>query len=126
MDVCHICAPWTVKFMIIVSQICIVFVFNMDLSQQNEKDDIEKLSRKIPVLSEYATSLESHVKLRYLQKISVVGIDPINIPCGQFHPECLPPIEQFDLFGYLVLQTSYYTSDQFKNYKSLEESVAEV
>ena len=113
--------------MIIVSQICIVFVFfrlfcefNMDLSKQNEKDDIEKLSRKIPVLSEYATSLESHVKLRYLQKISVVGIDPINIPCEQFHPECLPPIEQSDLFGYLVLQTSYYTSDQFKNYKSLE------
>ena len=32
----------------------------------------------------------------------------------------MPPIEQSDLFGYLVPQTSYYTKDQFKNYKSLE------
>ena len=72
------------------------------------------------LLSEYAASLESHVKLRYLQKISVVGVDPVNIPCDQFGPECLPPIEQSDLFSYLVLQTSFYTHDQFKNYKSLE------
>ena len=92
----------------------------MDSSQENGKDEIAELSRRIPVLSEYAASLESHVKLRYLQKISVVGVDPVNIPCDQFGPECLPPIEQSDLFSYLVLQTSFYTNDQFKNYKSLE------
>ena len=64
--------------------------------------------------------MESHVKLRYLKKISVLGIDPFIFPCEEFNPECLPPIEQSDLFGYLVLQTSYYTNDQFKNYRSLE------
>lgn len=106
---------------------CIVLAFSwlfcglgLDLSPKNEKEEIEKLYSKIPVLSEYATVLESHVKLRYLKNISVVGIDPFKISCEQFNTECLPPIEQSDLFGYLVLQTSYYTKDQFKNYKSLE------
>jgi len=113
--------------MIIVSRICIAFAFfglfcefNVDSSKENGKVEIEKLSRKIPVLSEYAASLESHVKLRYHQKIYVVGVDPANIPCDQFSPECLPPIEQSDLFSYLVLQTSFYTNDQFKNFKSFK------
>ena len=113
--------------MIIVSRICIVFTFfglfcefNVDSSKETGKVEIKKLSRKIPVLSEYAASLENHIKLRYLQKISVVGVDPANIPCEQVTPECLPPIEQSDLFSYLVLQTSFYTNDQFKNFKSLE------
>ena len=92
----------------------------MDLSPKNEKEEIEKLCSKIAVVSEYATVLESHVKLWYLKKISVVGIEPFKIPCEQFSTECLLPIEQSDLFGYLVLQTSYYTKDQFQNYKSLE------
>ena len=80
----------------------------------------KKFGSKIPALLEYASALESHAKLRYLKKISIVGIDPFIIPCEQFNPECLPAIEQSDLFGYLVLQTSYYTNDQFKNYRSLE------
>ena len=92
----------------------------MDLSTKIEEEEIKKLSSKIPVVSEYGTALERHVKLRYLKKISVLGIDPFIIPCEEFDPECLPPIEQSDLFGYLVLQTSYYTNDQFKNYRSLE------
>ena len=87
---------------------------------KNEKEEIDKLCRKIAVVSEYSTVLESHVKLRYLKKISVVGIEPFKMPCEQFNTECLLPIEQSDLFGYLVLQTSYYTKDQFQNYKSLE------
>ena len=67
--------------MIIVRRICRVIAFfglfcefSMDLSEQIKKDEIEKLSKKIPVLSEYAASLENRVKLRYLQKISVVGV----------------------------------------------------
>ena len=74
----------------------------------------------VPVLSKYATSLESHVKERYLKKIENIGIDPLSIPSEEFDPECLPPVEQSDLFSYLVLTTSHYTNDQFKNYKSLE------
>ena len=58
----------------------------MDSSPKNEENEIEKLSRKIPALSDYAASLESQVKLRYLQKISVVGVDPANIPSDQFGP----------------------------------------
>ena len=73
-----------------------------------------------PELSKYATSLESHVKQRYLQKIEKIGVDPVNIPDEELDPECLPPIEQSDLFSFLVLETNYYTNDQFKNYKSLE------
>ena len=73
-----------------------------------------------PELSKYATSLEIHVKQRYLQKIEKIGVDPVNIPDEELDPECLPPIEQSDLFSFLVLETSYYTNDQFKNYKSLE------
>ena len=91
----------------------------MDLSPKIEEEEVEKLGSNILMLWEYATALESRVKLRYLKKISVVGIDPFIIPCEQFNPECLPAIEQSDLFGYLVLQTSYYTNDQFKYY-SLE------
>ena len=86
MGIHYLCALQSVKFMVMVSRICILFAFfglffgfNIDLSQENERDEIEKLSRKIPVFSEYASSLESHVKLRYLQKISVVGIDPVKI-----------------------------------------------
>ena len=35
----------------------------MDLSPKIEKEEVEKLGSKIPMLSEYATTLESHVKL---------------------------------------------------------------
>lgn len=37
-----------------------------------------------------------------------------------FDPNCLPPVESTDILCYLVLQTSYYTRDQFKNFRSLE------
>ena len=37
-----------------------------------------------------------------------------------FDPDCLPPVESTDILCYLVLQTSYYTRDQFKNFRSLE------
>jgi len=76
----------------------------------------------VPVLSKYATSLESHVKESYLKKIEKIGIDPLSIPSEEFDPECLPLVEQPGSFSYLVLTTSHYrdTNDQFKNHKSLE------
>ncbi|XP_048586934.1 uncharacterized protein LOC116607025 isoform X1 [Nematostella vectensis] len=74
----------------------------------------------VPVLPKYATSLEGNIKNRYIQKIEKIGIDPATIPDEELNPECLPPIEQSDLFSFLVLETSHYTNDQFKNYKSLE------
>lgn len=81
---------------------------------------MDNLSGSIPVLLEYSKALEVHVKWRYLQKISMVGVDPASIPSEEFEPECLPPIEATDLLGYLVLETTYYTKQQFKAFKSLE------
>ena len=92
----------------------------MDISQENCNEDLGSLSKDIPVLSEYAKGLETHVKRRYLQKISLVGVDPASIPSDQFDPECLPSIEAAESVSYLVLKTSYYTKQQFKCYKSLE------
>ena len=92
----------------------------MELAEEEACDDLESLAANIPVLSEYVKGLESHVKSRYLQKITLVGVDPASIPSDQFDPECLPPIESTDLLSYLVLETSHYTKEQFKAYKSLE------
>ena len=47
-------------------------------------------------------------------------MDPVTIPGEQFNSDCLPPIEATDLLSYLVLETSFYTKQQFKAYKSLE------
>ena len=38
----------------------------------------------------------------------------------KFNPNCLPPVESADILTYLVLETSYYTKDQFKIFRSLE------
>ena len=81
---------------------------------------IEELCGNIPILWEYCVKLKDSVKRRYLQKIADVGVDPVTIPDQQFDTECLPPIEAMDLLSYLVLETSFYTKEQFKAYKSLE------
>ena len=72
--------------MVMVSLICVLFAvfklfwgFGMDLSLKTEEEEVGKFGSKIPALSEYASALESHVKLRYPKKISTVGIDPFII-----------------------------------------------
>lgn len=87
------------------------------LLSKKSSEDIEKF---IPTLSEYYNTLDPHVKQRYLDKISVIGIDPATLHGAKLDPECLPPIESVDLVSYLVLETSFYTKEQFKNSKSLE------
>ena len=72
------------------------------------------------LLSEYAKQLDLHVRKRHLQKISVIGIDPVLIPEEKLEPECLPPVEAADLLSFLVLETSCYTKDLFKAFKSLQ------
>ena len=91
-----------------------------NLPREKAGEDVDSLCENIPVLSDYIKALESHVKSRYLQKISVVGMDPASLPCKKFEPECLPPTKSTDLLSYLVLETSYYTKQQFKAFKSLE------
>ena len=71
-------------------------------------------------LGDYAQSLELRVKERYKEKISCIGIDPFIIPEKNLDPECLPPVESIDLVSYLVCETSHYSQDQFKAFRSLQ------
>ena len=71
-------------------------------------------------LSKYASKIEEHVKQRYLQKISSIGVDPVLIEGKRFEPDCLPPVESTDFLFYLVLETSFYTQQQFKAFRSLQ------
>ena len=103
-----------------------------DFKETNEKDgssqstsqdlipNSQNIEQSFPALSEYYNSLEPHVKRRYLEKISVVGLDPGTLLDARLDPECLPPIEAMDLFSYLVRDTSFNTKEQFKASKSLE------
>lgn len=81
----------------------------------------ENIEEKAPIpLSEYANKLEPKVKKRYVEKISVIGIDPMLIEGKNFEPDCLPPAESMDHLFYLALETSYYTKRQFKDFRSLQ------
>ncbi|XP_020623195.1 tolloid-like protein 1 [Orbicella faveolata] len=91
-----------------------------DVKGVGDRAIVNDLLGSIPVLSEYAKSLESRVKERYSQKISVIGVDPESITAEQFSPEFLPPVEVSALLSYLVLETNFYTNKQFKAFKSLE------
>ena len=51
------------------------------------EDDSEKLSKAIPVLSDYVKGLGT----RYLAKISAIGVDLASIPKEQFNVECHLP-----------------------------------
>ena len=85
----------------------------MDSLEKERVPSTDELCSKIPILSEYCRKLDDHVKRRYLEKIAKVGVDPVTIPDEQFNSECLPPIEATDLLSYLVLETSFYTKQQF-------------
>ena len=96
------------------------FTTYMNIQREKKHKSTGHSSKGIPVLSEYAKSLESRVKERYSQKISVIGVDPESITAEQFSPEFLPPVEVSALLSYLVLETNFYTNKQFKTFKSLE------
>ena len=87
--------------------------------KKSQTSEISKGNCSI-VLSEYAKNLQGHVYFRYLQKIGVIGVDPACLTGEKLDPECLPLIESTDVLTFLVLETSYYTMEQFKAYKSLE------
>ena len=89
--------------------------------QENVVKSSENIEEKAPIpLSEYANKLEPKVKKRYVEKISVIGIDPVLIEGKNFESNCLSPVESTDLLFYLVLETSYYTKQQFKAFRSLQ------
>ena len=84
-----------------------------------EKKD-EEDSTLVLLLSEYSKKLESRIECHYIEKISVIGTDLAMLWHKKLDPECLPPIEATDLLSYLFLDASYYTTQQFKGFKSLE------
>lgn len=66
---------------------------------ENFEEKDEEDSTVIPLLSEYSKKLDSRVKRRYIEKISVIGIDPAMLWHAKLDPECLPPIEASDLLS---------------------------
>ncbi|CAL8302787.1 unnamed protein product [Arctogadus glacialis] len=73
--------------------------------------------------SPYCRDLEPVSRIRYKQLVSkYVGSDPYLMKMSEFSGEYkdLPTIEAVDITNYLVLQTSYYTKQQMKAYKSMD------
>ena len=72
------------------------------------------------MLSSYAESLKCEALTRYKEKIEAIsGLDPFGADLGEA-TESVPPVEASDLVAYLVLQTNFITTKQFKAHKSLE------
>ena len=78
-----------------------LYYFANYMNTPEEKDDKSTghSFKGTPVISEYAKSLESRVKERYSQKISVIGVDPASIPAEQFSPECLQAVQGVQVSG---------------------------
>ena len=65
----------------------------------------------------YVQSLSTEAKARYENKIKLIGgVDLYYTKLGKD----IPPVDAADLLSYIVLQTSYLSSQQFKARKSLE------
>ncbi len=76
---------------------------------------------EINMLSKYAEKLFGDAKKRYVDKLSSIDrVDPYTLKSSDLNSDTLPTIEMPDIFNYLVLGTSTYTSDQFKAFRSLE------
>ena len=85
------------------------------IKMATETKEVEPL-----MLSNYSKNLEGNVKYRYLDKISEIGIDPLQFPAKTLSEECLPPVESMDLLSYLVLDTKFYSNAKFKAYRSVQ------
>ena len=73
-----------------------------------------------PKLSDYAKRLEIGARTRYLEKISVINIDPYLITDLPKELVGLPPTAYTDIGHYFIYTTSTYTAKQLKAKKSLE------
>lgn len=73
--------------------------------------------------SSYCATLDPVSRERYKQIVKkYIGRDPYSLKMSEYTTEVkdLPTIEAVDITNYLVLQTSYYTRQQMKAFKSLE------
>ena len=74
-----------------------------------------------PQLSSYFEGLNEEAKAHYKEKISLInGNDPFGKVVGGENFNGVVPVDACDLVSYLVLQTSFITSEQFKARKGLE------
>ena len=74
-------------------------------------------------MENYTDNLEGDVKERYINKIDVIGFDPYKLPKEQYSIEAFsdwPDVNYIDIVNYLIFETSAFTQQQLKNYKSLE------
>ena len=70
-------------------------------------------------LSSYTENLSEDANRRYKENIKIInGLDPF-VDCLVEPMDVVPPVEASDLVSYLVLQTSFVTSKQFKGHTSL-------
>ena len=83
-------------------------------TKESAEKSLEGASENCNLLSEYGKQLGLHLRKRYVQKISVFGIDPMLITEEKLEPECLPPVEAADMLSFSVLDTKYCTKDQFE------------
>ena len=55
-------------------------------------DKVKEIVDSKLILSAYADSLESSIKKRYIEKISVIGMDSLLFPLQKYTSECLSPV----------------------------------
>ena len=75
-------------------------------------------------LSDYFYTLEANVRSRYIEKTKFCdGIDPYRLKKSDFsyNHDDFPLITFPDISNYLVLSTSFYTTQQMKAFKSMED-----
>ena len=68
---------------------------------------------------QYSESLSISDKRRYLEKTKEIG-DPYGYPLNALSQDDWPSVRSTDIFNYLVLSTSFCTSERFKAYKSMD------
>lgn len=74
-------------------------------------------------LSEYAQSFTGDVKLRYLNKISLLNnVDPYTLKPQNFSFDRIefPRVSYIDIVNYVVFEKSAYSKESMKAYKSLD------
>ena len=77
-------------------------------------------------LLSYASSLSDEAKSCYLQKIGIIGgIDPFCTGTLGYleRSDDYPPVDACDLLSYLVLRTSFITTEQFVARKGLRHTI---
>lgn len=73
--------------------------------------------------SDYFGGLNGLARARYQEKVlKYIGYDPYTLKKNDFSVNLsdLPPVTAMDITSYLVLQTSFYTAEQMKAFKSLD------